>query len=137
MKFLKYELRELLEKEAAIAWEDVFPLLELLPIEELRNLVKEPERCLKMVEHNERTKHRKKFRGNPSEALTVEDLNSMMMFLQKLPYDELHLLIEYTQMLLDYLTLPAAAPWREVVLQQVRIQARDPAFHRNIDRLRQ
>lgn len=61
----------------------------------------------------------------------------MMMFLNKLLPDELHLLLEYTQMLLDYLTLPAAADWRDTVIAQGKIEARDPGFHRNLNKLRQ
>merc|ERR1719487_3099722 len=129
----------MLDNDPAIGWEDVVRVLDDLPVEALHNLVSHPEQCLKLVRQRRRLKEASKtlLKGKMEDAITVEELNSMMMFLNKLLPDELHQLLEYTQMLLDYLTLPAAADWRDTVIAQGKIEARDPGFHRNLNKLRQ
>jgi len=54
----------------------------------------------------------------------------MLMFLQKLPYDQLHHIIEYTQMLLDFLSLPAKASWRDKVVERGRRMGKAPDYYR-------
>jgi len=129
----------MLDNDPNIGWEDVLRILDDLPVEALHNLVSQPEICLKLVRQRRRLREASQnlLKGRMDDAITVEELNSMMMFLAKLLPDELHLLLEYTQMLLDYLTLPAAADWRDTVIAQGKIEGRDPGFHRNLNKLRQ
>merc|ERR1711966_424849 len=79
----------------------------------------------------------KGFTGDIANILTVEDLNSMLMFLQKLPYDELHMIVEFTQLLLDFLSLPAHAKWRDEVVMRGRREEEAPDFYKGMFNLRQ
>lgn len=59
------------------------------------------------------------------------------MFLQKLPYDELHQVIEFTQLLIDFLSLPTHAKWRDQVVARGRREAEAPAFYKGMFDMRQ
>jgi len=135
--FISFALRRRLEAIPDVDWAAVRQVLDMLPVEELERLGKEPELCIQQVlESRVQEKILQEFRGDNEDFLTVEDINGMLMYIQKLPYNELHLLIEYTQLLLDYLTLPTNATWREEVAARGEREHAAPDFYHSILRLK-
>jgi len=135
--FISFALRRRLEAIPDVDWAAVRKVLDMLPVEELERLGRDPELCIAQVlEAREQEEKFKRFRGDTDFFLTVEDISSMLMYIQKLPYNELHLLIEYTQLLLDYLTLPTNAGWREGVAARGEREHAAPDFYHSILRLK-
>jgi len=138
--FLKFHLREYLDQDPDLDWHEIHQMLNTMPIVELNRLTENPDRVVQLA------KQQKADQGNPEldaggkvndNVLTVEDLNSMVMFLQKLPYNELHQIIEFTQLLIDFLDLPTNAKWRDQVVRRGRREAEAPTFYRGMFDMRQ
>lgn len=166
-KYFQFHLRERLEQDPDLDmdWRNVVQVLNTLPVVELDRLVHELElHHDKQVSAYQtqieragmgysdpvidlvKTLYDDSKRRDAGETLddhddkgvlTVEDLNSMLMFLQKLPYDELHLVIEWTQLLIDFRSLPTNAAWRDAVVHRGSREVEDPSYYRNIFDLRQ
>jgi hypothetical protein len=139
--FLKFHLRECLDQDPDLDWHEIHQMLNLLPIVELNRLTEDPDKVVQLAKKQkqdiEAEQQEKGFQGDPANILTIEDLNSMLMFLQKLPFDELHLVIEFTQLLLDFLSLPAHAKWRDEVVMRGRREEEAPKFYKGMFALRQ
>jgi hypothetical protein len=139
--FLKFHLREYLDQDPDLDWHEVHQMLNLLPVVELNRLTENPDKVVQMAKRQrqdaEAEAKEKAFEGDENDVLTVEDVNSMLMFLQKLPYDELHMIIEFTQLLLDFLSLPACAEWRKDVVERGKREEQAPDFYRGMFNLRQ
>lgn len=110
MKFLEFTLRSGMENKS-MHWDEAAEILRTLPVEELRHLANENELCFEMFEQVGKFIANKKELHADVDAVNVEDLNNMLMFLQKFTYDELQEVLEYSQMLLDFLTLPSSEVW--------------------------
>lgn len=99
-------------------WDEAAEILSTLPTEELRHYGNDHEKCFEMLEKTYSHAESKDLKAEADkemqaeDAVTVEDLNNMLMFLQKFTYDELHEVLEYAQLLLDFLQLPANDVWR-------------------------
>merc|ERR1711871_430144 len=87
-------------------------LLTRLPIEDLRMFIKDPHEAVRIIKAERQQQETIIDEGTSMDAVNVEGLNSMMMFIQKLAYEELHELLEHTQMLLDFLQLPTSEVWQ-------------------------
>jgi len=112
MKFLQYDLRQVLDNDPTVDWETVRELLDRLPIEDIRQFVKDSDQAVDIIKAERQFESQLKEEGTSDDAVNVEDLNSMVMFVQKLPFDELRELLEHTQMLLDFLQLPNSEVWQ-------------------------
>jgi len=137
--FLKFHLREYLDQDPDLDWHEIHSMLNTMPLVELNRLTENPDKVVQMAKQQKAdgdtdTRKVPVFQDN---VLTVEDLNSMVMFLQKLPYDELHQIIEFTQLLVDFLTLPSHAPWRDAVVSRGRREAEAQNFYKGMFDLRQ
>merc|ERR1740130_1937408 len=85
--FLKFHLREYLDQDPELDWHEIHQMLNLLPVVELHRLTENPDRVVNMAKQNrldQEGEQREAWSGDPANVLTVEDLNSMLMFLQKL-----------------------------------------------------
>jgi len=139
--FLKFHLREYLDQDPELDWHEIHSMLNTLPIVELNRITEDPDKVVQLAKKQkadiEHEGKEKSFQGDPANILTIEDLNSMLMFLQKLPYEELHMIIEFTQLLLDFLSLPAHAKWRDEVVMRGRREEEAPVFYKGMFGLRQ
>mmetsp|Transcript_8460 Transcript_8460/g.13729 ORF Transcript_8460/g.13729 Transcript_8460/m.13729 type:complete len:460 (+) Transcript_8460:74-1453(+) len=137
-RFLDYEMREKIEEDPDLNYHDVHSALNALPLVELQRILNSVDALIDVAEYyQKRGNIVEVFKGDVHNILTVEDLNSMLMFIQKLPYKKLHLVIEWTMMLLDYLVLPAKAQWREDLVARGQREKKDPRYYLEHHRLRQ
>jgi hypothetical protein len=117
MKFIEFALRSGMENRS-MHWDEAAEILNTLPTEELKHYGNDHEKCFEMLEKTYSHAESKDLKAEADkemqaeDAVTVEDLNNMLMFLQKFTYDELHEVLEYAQLLLDFLQLPANDVWR-------------------------
>merc|ERR1712137_456686 len=135
-KFIYFYIRRQIDEKPDLDWHNVQELLDMMSLREIeRSVMRNPDEAFEMVKRY-RDKTFKTEDVQTSTIVTVEDLNSMLMFLQKLRYDKLHLVIEYTQLLLDYLMLPTSSNWREEVMVRWESETAHPFYYKNIERLR-
>eukprot|EP00427_Karlodinium_veneficum_P006492 CAMPEP_0169179204 /NCGR_PEP_ID=MMETSP1015-20121227/67515_1 /TAXON_ID=342587 /ORGANISM="Karlodinium micrum, Strain CCMP2283" /LENGTH=654 /DNA_ID=CAMNT_0009254235 /DNA_START=350 /DNA_END=2315 /DNA_ORIENTATION=- len=139
--FLKFMLRDTLEDDPDIEWSTVHQKLNRYPVTELNRMAADPGLFLNFVQEVKNAQNVAPQIPEGAEdlqhVLTIEDLTSMLMYLQKLPKEELHYIIEYTQLLIDFLSLPAHSPWRMAVVERGRKEAKNPQFYKEVFRLRQ
>eukprot|EP00927_Polykrikos_kofoidii_P019674 TRINITY_DN19222_c0_g1_i1.p1 TRINITY_DN19222_c0_g1~~TRINITY_DN19222_c0_g1_i1.p1 ORF type:complete len:1354 (-),score=147.35 TRINITY_DN19222_c0_g1_i1:178-3819(-) len=122
-KFLQLALRSRLEHDPHIEWEHVRKCLDRLPIHEVSSLTREPQRCIEIVENaHADASGSEVYDSTNMQHVSVEDLNSTIMFLQQLQPKQFHELIEFAQLLLDFLNLPGGAKWREEVIRKARFE---------------
>lgn len=110
---LETTLRPKLRAQDKLKWEDVLHATNRVPVEEVVRLTRLLDECLNIVadqkDHVEQIE--KDINQFDREAITVEDLNSMLMVIEKQSTEELQELLEYAQMLLDFLGMPGTDTW--------------------------
>jgi len=138
-ELIKFQIKKELDENPDIEWSQVEEVLSRLPVEQLEQIKKQPTHAIRLVfeyrtgaEDNEVQSE-----GHASDHVTVEDVCTAIMQLQKLQAKDLHNLLEYTQLLLDYLTFPAQVQWRDDVVDRGQQEKENPEFYRNLTRMRQ
>lgn len=104
-----------LEREDDMTWEDVKTEIDRLPPEEVTRLARQQDECIDTVRKQKKVQEKEEeTRHEPADidAVTVEDLNSMIMFMENQNFEDIQELLEYLQVLLDFLSLPASDTYR-------------------------
>jgi hypothetical protein len=109
MKFMRFMLRKDFETRT-MHWDQATEILNTFPVEQLQRLANDREQCLELLDKID--SYEPEEPDANVDAITVEDMNSMLMFLERFSYEELHEVLEYTQMLLDFLQLPCTDTWQ-------------------------
>jgi len=140
-KLLQFNVRKPLAAMPKVNWRQVVFVMDMLPVEELRRLKEDPMKCLDLVqnyrfEQDREENHQAKVE-QMKDYVTVEDVNSMVMYLQRLSVEDLQSLLEFAQVLIDFLTFPTNAHWRDTVLVRGMREHENPFFYRSIMRMRQ
>lgn len=140
MKFIEFTLRSGMENRS-MHWDEAAAIFNTLPLEELRYFGNEPDQCFEMLERTAKfyKNHKEHTKADYDDCVTVEDLNNMLMFLQKFTFEELHEVMEYAQLLLDFLQLPCSEVWRghaaRVAAMEAEIDPEEPSYKQTLRRL--
>jgi hypothetical protein len=111
MHLMEHSLRSRLEKEPDLQMDHVTEEMDKLPVEEVRRLTKSPDECIGTLK-TQRENDVVVEKSVGFDAVTVEDLNNLLMFIYKVEWRDLKDLLEYAQMLLDFVQLPHTAVWK-------------------------
>lgn len=111
MHLMEHSLRSRLEKEPDLQMDHVTEEMDKLPVEEVRRLTKSPDECIGNLK-TQRESDEVVEKSAGFDAVTVEDLNNLLMFIYKVEWRDLKDLLEYAQMLLDFVQLPHTAVWK-------------------------
>jgi len=105
-KFMEHTMRSLLENEALLNWQHVATVLDKLPVEDVEAYASNGSGCLEMVQAQVSAQEQVDDEPIEANAITVEDLNTFVMFVEKFSWEQLQEVLEYTQVLIDFLHLP-------------------------------
>eukprot|EP00929_Paragymnodinium_shiwhaense_P045335 TRINITY_DN23175_c1_g1_i1.p1 TRINITY_DN23175_c1_g1~~TRINITY_DN23175_c1_g1_i1.p1 ORF type:complete len:974 (+),score=258.09 TRINITY_DN23175_c1_g1_i1:399-3320(+) len=122
MHLMAHSLRSSLEKQTDVHWNDVKTAMAKLPVEEVLRLSKSQEECVGILQEQQRLEREMQSTSDSFDSVTVEDLNSLLIFIFQVEWKDFKDLMEYAQLLLDFVQLPHKPIWTDENFRQQLVE---------------